>query len=91
MAILKDEKWIFACFRTFPADFEGPASPTGLCHLGALLPVLIKGSLCTPDRRPTMPLPTDPFDRFQKAAASIAGLITAVTGAALAGHTIGWW
>lgn len=36
-----------------------------------------------------MPLPTDRFDRFQKAAASIAGLITAVTGAALAGHTIG--
>jgi hypothetical protein len=34
---------------------------------------------------------SDPFDRFQKAARALAGLITALTTAAMAGHSIGWW
>ncbi len=33
----------------------------------------------------------DPFDRFLKAVTALAPFITAVTGAAVAGHTIGWW
>jgi hypothetical protein len=33
----------------------------------------------------------DPFDNFSKALAALAAFITAITGAAMAGHTIGWW
>jgi hypothetical protein len=38
-----------------------------------------------------MTKPPDPFDRFQKALGAVAALITAISGAAVAGHTIGWW
>jgi hypothetical protein len=34
---------------------------------------------------------SDPFDRFSKALAALAAFITAITGAAVAGHGIGWW
>jgi hypothetical protein len=33
----------------------------------------------------------DPIDSFEKALGTLATLITAITGAALAGHNIGWW
>jgi hypothetical protein len=33
----------------------------------------------------------DPFDRFLKAVTALAPLITALAGAAMTGHTIGWW
>jgi hypothetical protein len=32
-----------------------------------------------------------PVDTFQKALGALATFIMAMTGAALAGHTIGWW
>ena len=44
----------------------------------------IRGDL-TVTKRP------DPFDRFQKAARALAGLITALTPFLLVGHSIGWW
>jgi hypothetical protein len=33
----------------------------------------------------------DDIDSFQKAVGALAALITALTTAALTGHTIGWW
>ena len=38
-----------------------------------------------------MPTRRDPLDNFQKLARSLAVLISAITTAAIAGHTIGWW
>jgi hypothetical protein len=42
-------------------------------------------------RRLTVTKRADPFDRVQKAARALAGLITALTTAAWTGHSIGWW
>ncbi len=33
----------------------------------------------------------DRFDSFNKVVVAVATLITAITGAASVGHTIGWW
>jgi hypothetical protein len=33
----------------------------------------------------------DPLDNLQKALAALVSFVSALTGAALAGHTIGWW
>jgi hypothetical protein len=42
-------------------------------------------------RRPTVAKRPDPFDSFIKAVMALAPIITALTGAVVAGHNIGWW
>lgn len=40
---------------------------------------------------PTVAKRPDPIDRFIQALATLAPFITALTGAATAGHSLGWW
>jgi hypothetical protein len=38
-----------------------------------------------------MTIRPDPFDRFLKTLTALGPLITAIAGAAMTGHSIGWW
>jgi hypothetical protein len=41
--------------------------------------------------RPTVTKRPDSFDRILQALTALGPVITALTAAAVAGHTIGWW
>ena len=93
-AIKRDtENWVFAPFRAFPADRLAGSRNTPRMKHGALpFPDMVsldgrRSNL----RRPDMAKRPDRIEKALTALGQIASFITALTGAALAGHTMGWW